>query len=103
MAEPSDRRHFGKVPAIQWLISTTELERSRIEAARLQHSFAVRISKRLRDESHSIRTDAKLAGSGYDWMTKVFRGEADMQVEDVSDAERLLGGIVQLPPTGKPS
>ncbi|MEE1622728.1 hypothetical protein ACQ3I4_15720 [Zafaria sp. Z1313] len=101
MAAPPDRRHFGKLSEIQWLTGTTELEISRVEAARLQHSFAVRINQRLRDQGHSIRAYATLTGSGYDRMTKVLRGEAVMRLEDVADAERLLGGIVQTPPTAR--
>jgi hypothetical protein len=94
MAVPSDRQHFGKVVEISWLEGNTELEVSRIEAARLQHALALKITGRLRDKGYSIRRYAELAGIGYDRMAKVLRGDAVMRLEDVSDAERLLGAIV---------
>ncbi|MFF2296537.1 hypothetical protein [Arthrobacter sp. NPDC058127] len=94
MAVPSDRLNFGKDAEITWLDGTTELEVSRINAARLQHDLARKITGRLRDKGHSIRSYAALTGIGYDRMAKVLRGEAVMRLEDVSDAERLLGEIV---------
>lgn len=96
MAAPSDRHLFGKARKIDWMEAHTKLEESRIEAARLQHVFAIKITDRLRDQGGTIRGYAELADIGYDRMAKVLRGEAVMRLEDVSDAERLLGGI--LPP-----
>lgn len=93
MASPSHRRDFGKVQKIDWLEGTTDAEASRIAAARLQHALAVKITGRLRDKHLSIRNYAELAEIGYDRMAKVLRGEAVMRLEDVSDAERLLGAI----------
>ncbi|GAA3313327.1 hypothetical protein [Arthrobacter ramosus] len=93
MAAPSDRWLFGKATSIAWLEGTTEPEKSRIDAARLQHSIAARINTRLRDTGQSIHSYAQLTGIGYDRMTKVLRGEALMRLEDISDAERLLGDI----------
>lgn len=93
MASPSHRRDFGKVQEIDWLEGTTEAEASRIAAARLQHALAVKITGRLKDKQLSIRNYAELAEIGYDRMAKVLRGEAVMRLEDVSDAERLLGAI----------
>lgn len=95
MAAPGDRQNFGKVADISWLQGTSESEASQIEAARLQHALALKITGRLRERGHSIRTYADLAGIGYDRMAKVLRGEALMRLEDVSDAERLLGAVVQ--------
>lgn len=96
MAAPSTRRNFGKIADISWLRANTELQASRTAAARLQHLLAVRITKRLRDKELSIRSYADRAGVGYDRMGKVLRGEALMRLEDVTDAERILGDI--LPP-----
>lgn len=93
MAVTSDRNSFGKAEEISWLEGTTDIEVSRIEAARLQHALALKITRRLQNEGHSIRSYATLAGIGYDRMAKVLRGEAVMRLEDVSDAERLLGEI----------
>jgi hypothetical protein len=66
-------------------------EASRIEAARLQHVLAVKILARLRETGHTMRSYSELAGTGYDRMAKVLRGEVLVRLEDVSDAERLLG------------
>lgn len=96
MAVPADRHLFGKARRIDWLDAHTNSEESRIEAARLQHFFAVRMTVKIREEGHTIRSYAVLAGVGYDRMAKVLRGEAVMRLEDVSDAERLLGGILPM-------
>lgn len=95
LAAPRDRQNFGKVTEISWLQGTSESEASQIDAARLQHTLALKITGRLRERGYSIRTYADLAGVGYDRMAKVLRGEALMRLEDVSDAERLLGAVVR--------
>lgn len=94
MTTSANSGHFGKNLPIEWLVGTSDLERSRIEAARLQHRLALKINARLHASGHSIRSYAELAGIGYDRMAKVLRGEALMRLEDVSDAQRLLGGIL---------
>lgn len=95
MAAPSSRRNFGKVAEVSWLPARTEADRSQIDAARLQHVLAFRISLRLQETGHSIRSYAELTGIGYDRMTKMLRGEALMRLEDVTDAEHYLGQIFQ--------
>lgn len=95
MACPRDRQNFGKSGEISWLQGASESEASQIEAARLQHALALKITARLREKGYSIRAYANMAGVGYDRMAKVLRGEALMRLEDVSDAERLLGAVVQ--------
>lgn len=95
LAAPQDRQNFGKVAEISWLHGASESEASQIDAARLQHTLALTITGRLRERGYSIRTYADLAGVGYDRMAKVLRGEALMRLEDVSDAERLLGAVVR--------
>ena len=91
MAKPFDRHKFGKTVEISWLEGSTEIEDRRIAAARLQHALAVEITARLRNKRQSIRVYAELAGVSYDRMAKVLRGEALMRLEDVADAERILG------------
>lgn len=95
MAMPSDRRNFGKSADIRWVTGTTAEQVSRIDAARLQHEFALAITQRLHSKGVTIREYANLTGGGYDRLAKVLRGEAIMRLEDISDAERLLGEIVQ--------
>lgn len=96
MVSPANRRDFGKVPAIDWLEGHTNVEASRIAAAQLQHALAVRITERLREKRLNIRDYAELANIGYDRMVKVLRGEAVMRLEDVADAQRLLGTTADL-------
>lgn len=96
MAAPSARHHFGKVVEMSWIKGSTDLEEKRIATARLQHALAVKITGRLREKGLNIRSYADLAGVSYDRMAKVLRGEALMRLEDVADAQRLLGAI--LPP-----
>jgi hypothetical protein len=95
MAIPSDRQSFGKSTDIRWLRGTTDEQVARIDAARLQHEFALAITRRLHSKRLSIREYAKSTGGGYDRLAKVLRGEVIMRLEDISDAERLLGEIVQ--------
>lgn len=93
LVRPAQRRDFGKVLALNWIDSHTDLEASRIAAAQLQHALAVRITRQLKGKGLSIRDYAALAHIGYDRMAKVLRGEAVMRLEDVADAQRLLGEI----------
>lgn len=94
MAAPTDRPYFGKVARISWLEGSTETEKKRIATARLQHALAVKITGTLRDMGYNVRSYAKLAGVSYDRTAKVLRGEALMRLEDLADAERLLGLVV---------
>ncbi|GGI00151.1 hypothetical protein GCM10007170_36630 [Arthrobacter liuii] len=94
MAVPPDRPYFGKVARISWLEGRTETEKKRIATARLQHALAVKITGTLRGMRYNVRSYAKLAGVSYDRMAKVLRGEALMRLEDIADAERLLGLVI---------
>lgn len=93
LVRSAQRRDFGKVLALNWIDSHSDLEASRIAAAQLQHALAVRIMRQLKEKGLSIRDYAALAHIGYDRMAKVLRGEAVMRLEDVADAQRLLGDI----------
>lgn len=95
LASPSDRRKFGKNDDIEWCDGVTDEQKSRIDAARLQHELALTINRRLESKVLSIRQYAMRTGGGYDRLAKVLRGEVIMRLEDISDAERLLGGIIQ--------
>lgn len=88
---PQDRQLFGKTEQISWLEGTSAVEVSRIDASKLQHALAVRIRRRLREKGYTIRTYAERAGISYDRMAKVYRGEAVMRLEDLADAELILG------------
>lgn len=85
---------FGKALRISWYKPTSPSRVACLAAAQLQHRYAVRINNRLRELGKSVRDYSEMAGVGYDRMTKVLRGEAVMRLEDVTDAERLLGKIL---------
>lgn len=95
MAVPSDRGSFGKSEVISWTEGTSDSEVSRVDAARLQHAVALMITQRLRSKGLSIRSYADLTGSSYDRTAKMLRGEAIMRLEDVAEAESILGGIAE--------
>lgn len=63
-------------------------------AARLQHEYAVRINRRLRGLGKTVYDYASMTGTSYDRLTKVLRGVAVMKLEDIAQAERLLGNII---------
>ncbi|WP_418606163.1 hypothetical protein [Georgenia sp. SUBG003] len=84
---------FGKDEHIAWRSVSGEDHAARLETARLQNTIAARIAAKLRSRGLTVKDYAALAGVGYDRMLKVLRGDVLMRLEDVSDAERLLGGI----------
>lgn len=84
---------FGKVESIRWIEAGSDLDADRILASKLQHEYAVRINRRLKELGKSVRQYAGMTGVGYDRMTRVLRGDAVMRLEDVAQAERLLHGI----------
>jgi hypothetical protein len=90
----SEPDSFGKAAVIDWIVPADPTEQDRQWAARLQHTSAVVINRRLRDLHKTVKDYSDMTGIGYDRLTKVLRGEAVIRLEDVSQAERLLGGIV---------
>lgn len=94
MAEPADRRVFGKSDNITWVQATTSEMVRRIEVSRLQHEFALVICRRLGSRSEPLCRYSARVGIGHDRMAKVLRGEVIMRLEDIADADRLLGGIL---------
>jgi hypothetical protein len=92
---------FGKVESIRWVEPESATDADRILASKLQHGYAFRINRRLREIGKSVRDYADMTGIGYDRITKVLRGEAVMRLEDVAQAERLLHGITTEDPTDK--
>ncbi len=87
---------FGKVESIRW----SDTDADRILASKLQHEYAVRINRRLKEMGKSVREYAAMTGIGYDRITRVLRGDAVMRLEDVAQAERLLHGITTEKSTG---
>lgn len=86
---------FGRARTIAWVQRVrSNDERDRVEAAKLQHHFAVLIRRRAREKYRSMTAYAKHCDMPYDRLSKVMRGEVIMRFEDLAQAERILGGIV---------
>lgn len=86
---------FGRAEDIPWLSATSNAQQSRLDTARLQSLFAARIRARLHDRRLTIKQYADMVDIGYDRMAKVLRGETLMRLEDIADAERVLGGVIR--------
>jgi hypothetical protein len=82
---------FGKAATIGWVEAHNEPEADRLLAA--QHQYAVRINARVRVKFGSLEGYAEAAGLSYDGISKIVRGEALMRLEDLANAERVLGII----------
>ena len=85
---------FGKAANLGWITPTTDEETDLCRTAQLQHSYAVRINRRLREMDKTVRDYSRMTGIGYDRLAKVLRGDAIMRLEDIAQAERLLGEIL---------
>lgn len=89
---------FGKFERIVWIAPTAVEDQDRLSAARWHHMYACRINKRLRERGATVAQYADMAGSGYDRLSKMLRGDVLIKLEDVAQAERLLGGILKVKP-----
>jgi len=85
---------FGKAEIIAWIDASSSAEVDRIEAAKLQHAYAVRIKRRIHAQNMTVHDYAVMTGRPYDRLTKILRGDATMTLRDVAQAERVLKGIV---------
>jgi hypothetical protein len=85
---------FGRVVAIKWRSAASPTEADQLGAAQLQHLYACRITQQLKRRGESIREYSVRTRVGYDRLAKVLRGEAVMRLEDIAQAQRLLGGIL---------
>lgn len=89
---------FGRSEAAVWVEPTSNEEGARLRAAQLQHQYARRIKIRLRATGLTIGDFAQAVGGSADRTAKVLRGEVIMRIEDLSEAEFVLGGILTEPP-----
>lgn len=97
----TEPENFGRTRQIGWVDDNDEpsrvrssYEQDRIAAARLQHRYAVVIRRRAREECGSLKAYAAKCEMPYDRLSKVMRGEVIMRLEDIAQAERILGGIL---------
>ncbi|SEB73577.1 hypothetical protein SAMN04489806_1642 [Paramicrobacterium humi] len=68
-------------------------EHHRLNAAKLQHAYVVRIRAQGADRGLSVKALASAMGTTYQRLSKMLRGEVIMRLEDLAAAEQILGGI----------
>ena len=100
-AYTSEPNAFGKAANLVWITPATDAEMDLCRAAQLQHTYAVRINRRLRETNKTVRDYAEMTGVGYDRLAKVLRGDAIMRLEDIAQANRLLGEILHASDQGR--
>lgn len=102
------------IPAVDWVVpddpaALQDLQRRyadwrtnawRLQAAQMQHYYAMRIRRAIAEGTHvkgkgmtRSRVYAQMAGTSYDRLVKMLRGEVIMRLEDVAAADRMLGDI----------
>ena len=87
---------FGRPsPYLQWAITATVDEAVKLRAAQLQHEFSIRIREGLAARGSSKQNYAIAAGMSYDRFIKVLRGEAVMRIDDIAQADLLLGRVTE--------
>ena len=104
----SEPENFGRRNLIDWVDDNDQPgkarsthEKDRIAAAKLQHQFSVAIRRRASDKFGSLRAYAGECEVPYDRLSKVMRGEAIMRLEDIAQAERVLGDVLVQSPMSK--
>lgn len=80
---------FGVARRITWR-EPTQGEVDQINAARLQHQWALAIRTSSKAQFGSVKAYAMAAQQNYDRLAKVLRGDAIMRLEDIAAAQRLL-------------
>jgi len=80
---------FGLARRIAWR-EPAQGDIDRVNAARLQHQWALAIRKSSKDQFGSVKAYATAAQQNYDRLAKVLRGDAIMRLEDIAAAQRLL-------------
>jgi len=90
---------FGRAAVIQWRHPNRDWAKDQAVAAWMQHVYAVRINKSLRDRGMSLADYAKETGQSYDKVSKMLRGEVIMRLDDIAQAHRLLDNVMISLPT----
>lgn len=84
---------FGRRLELEWREAQGVDEASELAAARRQHELTYLIRRRLDEQAQPIRWLAEQMGASYDRTTKLLRGLVVMRIQDVTDAERVLGPL----------
>lgn len=88
----NDPDAFGKAAELRWRVG--EVDPVRLDAARLQHEIAVFIRAAARQRYGSVAAYAEATGQSSDRLTKILRGAAVLQIEDLAAARLHLGLLV---------
>ena len=88
-----ERTGFGRAAALRWKTSNSPIEKIRINAAKLQHHYCVRIRERMTNELMTAKQFAEASNISYDRLLKVLRGDIIMRLEDIAAADLILGEV----------
>jgi hypothetical protein len=89
----SEPAAFGRAARLTWPPPLTRKDAVRRRAAQLQHRYALRIRARLVAKRLNVSGYAKEAGTNYDRLARVLRGEVVMRLEDIALADLVLGEV----------
>lgn len=88
---PSD---FGKRDRIPWNDADSTVDADRLAASVIQHRYAFKIRCRVAELGMTLSTYSAHTAQTYDRNLKILGGDAVMRLDFVTEAERLLGHIL---------
>jgi hypothetical protein len=87
---------FGKADSITWIKASSEIERTQVAAAHMQHAYCWAIRQRSVERFGSVKAYAAHAGLPYERLARVTRGQAPLKFEDVGAARIHLGDVHEI-------
>ena len=93
---------FGNSLFVHWREPRNRLEEIRLEAAKLQHAYALTIRNRIKSRPPHPQTGARRntikaycthVGIGYEQFARALRGQVPLQLEDLATAKIVLGDV----------
>ncbi|TFB56756.1 hypothetical protein [Cryobacterium tagatosivorans] len=84
---------FGRVRALPWKTAVSRESEAFLLVAQRQHTYSVRIRRRIKETGSNLKAYAREAGTSYDRLGKLLRGVIVMRLEDIAMADVVLGGI----------
>jgi len=86
---------FGGYGEVDWIVPRSDDEADRLLAAQMQDRVARQIRWIAVGRYGSVKAYADSHGLSYDRLSKLLRGETLMRLEDIAQANRLLGDIIE--------
>lgn len=86
---------FGGYGEVDWIVPRSDDEADRLLAAQMQDRVARQIRWIEVGRYGSVKAYADSHGLSYDRLSKLLRGETLMRLEDIAQANRLLGDIIE--------